>query len=73
MHSLYSFCGNPTTQEHIILSKPLSPCIIITIYSLDLGLGRELQEILTYLSLDPELWHNVWHVEDVQHKGVEKE
>lgn len=68
MDSLDSFFGNPTTQEYIVLSKPLSHCIIITVYSLFLWLGRELQEILTYLSLDPQLWHNVWHVEDAQHK-----
>ena len=48
MHAFYSFFGNATAQEHIVLSKPLSHCIIITVYSLVLWLGRELQEILTY-------------------------
>lgn len=48
MQSFYSFFGNPIAQEYIVLSKPLSHCILITVYSLFLWLGRELQEILTY-------------------------
>lgn len=34
MHNSYSFFGNPTAQEYIVLSRPLSHCIIITVYRL---------------------------------------
>lgn len=71
MHNSYSLVGNPTAQECIVLSRPLSHCTIITVYRLFFWLGRELQEVLTYLSLDLQLWHNVWHIEEAQHKSAE--